>query len=103
LVKNENGDLLADSHNIMNRWNKYFSQLLNIHRVRDVRQTGIQTAEPLVPDPSPLEVETAIAKLKKYNTDQIPEKLIEAGGGILHFEIHKLTKSIWNKEELHDQ
>jgi hypothetical protein len=25
LVKDENGDLLADSHNILNRWNNYFS------------------------------------------------------------------------------
>ncbi|PNF20840.1 hypothetical protein B7P43_G12066 [Cryptotermes secundus] len=32
LVKDENGDLLADSHNILNRWGNYFSQLLNVHR-----------------------------------------------------------------------
>jgi hypothetical protein len=25
LLKNENGDLLADSHNILNRWKNYFS------------------------------------------------------------------------------
>jgi hypothetical protein len=30
LVKDENGDLLADSHNILNRWKNYFSQLLNV-------------------------------------------------------------------------
>jgi hypothetical protein len=28
-VKDENGDMLADSHNILNRWKNYFSQLLN--------------------------------------------------------------------------
>jgi hypothetical protein len=39
----------------------YFSQLLNVHRVSDVRQIEIHTAEPLVPDPSPFEVEVAIA------------------------------------------
>jgi hypothetical protein len=27
LVKDENGDLLAHSHNILNRWKNYFSQL----------------------------------------------------------------------------
>jgi hypothetical protein len=32
-VKDENGDLLADSHNILNRWKNYFSQLLNVHNV----------------------------------------------------------------------
>jgi hypothetical protein len=75
LVKDENGDLLADSHNILNRWNNYFFQLLNVHRVSDVRQTEMRTAEPLVPDRNPFQVETAIAKLKKYRTpgsDQFP-------------------------------
>jgi hypothetical protein len=36
LVKDENGDLLADSHNILNRWKKYFSQLLTVHSVNNV-------------------------------------------------------------------
>jgi hypothetical protein len=72
-VKDENGDLLADSHNIPNRWKNYFSELFNIHRV----------SEPLVPDPSPFEVETAIAKFKSFispGTDQIPAEPIQAGG-----------------------
>jgi hypothetical protein len=56
-VKGDKGDLLADSHNILNRWKNYFSLSLNVHRVIDVRQIGIHTAEPLVPDPSPFEVE----------------------------------------------
>jgi hypothetical protein len=40
-------------------------------------------AEPLVPGPIRLEVEIAIAKLKKYKSpgsDQIPTELIQAGG-----------------------
>jgi hypothetical protein len=52
LVKDENGDLLADSHNVLNKWKNYISQLLNVHRVSDVRQTEIHTSEPLVPDPN---------------------------------------------------
>jgi hypothetical protein len=78
-----NGDLLADSHNILNRWKNYFSQLLNVHRVSDVRQIEIHTAEPLVPDPSPFEVEIAIVKLKSYKltgSDKILAELIQAGG-----------------------
>jgi hypothetical protein len=55
-VKDENGDLLADSHNILNRWKKYFSQLLHVHKVSDVRQIEVHTAEALVPGPSRLEV-----------------------------------------------
>jgi hypothetical protein len=40
--------------------------VLNFHNASDVRQLEIHTAEPLVPGPSHLEVEIAIAKLKKY-------------------------------------
>jgi hypothetical protein len=55
-VKDENGDLLADSHNILNKWKNYFSQLLNVHRVSDIRQIEIHTAELLEPDSSHYEV-----------------------------------------------
>jgi hypothetical protein len=64
LVKYENGDLLADSHNILNRWKNYFSQLFNVHN--DSRQIEVHTAKLLVPGLSPFEVEIAIANLKKY-------------------------------------
>jgi hypothetical protein len=82
MVKVENGDLLADSNIILNRWKSYFSQLLNVHDVSDVRQIEIHTAEPLVPGPSNLEVEISIAKLKKYKSpgsDQIPAELYQEG------------------------
>jgi hypothetical protein len=84
-VKDENGDLLADSHSILNRWKNYFSQLLNVHNVSDVRQIEVHTAKPSELGPSLLEVEIAIAKLKKYKSpcsDQIPAELIQAGGEI---------------------
>jgi hypothetical protein len=58
---------------------------------------------PLVPVPSRLEVEIAIAKLIKYKssgTDEIPAELIQAGGKILLPAICKLINSVWNKEEL---
>jgi hypothetical protein len=105
-VKDENCDLLADSHNILNRWKNYFSQLLNLHRASDVRQIEIYTAEPLVPVPSHFEVEIAIANLERYKSpgdDEIPAEHIQAEGEILSSKIHKLIKSIWNKEELPEQ
>jgi hypothetical protein len=77
-----------------------------VHNVSDVRQIEVHTAEPLIPGPSCLEVEIAIAKLKKYkspDSDQIPAELIHAGDEILLSEIHKLINSVWNKEELPDQ
>jgi hypothetical protein len=84
-VKDENGDLLADSHNILNRWKNYFSQLLNMHNASDVRKKKVHTAEPLVPCPSRLQVEIAFAKTKKYKSpcsDQFPAELIQARGEI---------------------
>jgi hypothetical protein len=61
LVNDENDDMLEDSQNILNMWKNYFYQLLNVHRVIDVRQMEIHTAEPLVSGPSPFEVKINIA------------------------------------------
>jgi hypothetical protein len=102
LVKDESVDLLADSH-IMNGWKNLFSQLLNVHKVGDVRQMEIHTAEPLVPEPSPFKVEPAIRKLKRYKSlgnYQIPAELASAGDETLRSKIHIPTNSFWNKEEL---
>jgi hypothetical protein len=103
IVKNEKGDLVADSNSTMARWRNYFYQILNVHEVSDVRQAEIHTAEPLVPEPSVLEVELAIEKLKSHKspgTDQIPAELIKAWGSTIRCAIHKLIIAIWNKEEL---
>jgi hypothetical protein len=91
------GDLLADPHNIFNRWKDYFCQLLNVHGAGGVRQTEMHRAEPLVPEPSASEAEVAIGKLKIYKSpgvDQITAELIQAGGEILRSEIHKLIRLI---------
>jgi hypothetical protein len=56
-----------------------------------------------MPEPSLVEVEICIGKLKSYKfpgTDQIPTDLIKAGAETLCFEIHRLICSIWNKDEL---
>jgi len=106
IVKDEKGDLVADSHSIMTRWWNYFSQLLNVHGAKDVGQEEIHTAEPLVPEPSAFEVELATEKLKSHKSpgiDQIPAELIKAGGGTIRCAIHKLFISIWNKEELPEE
>jgi hypothetical protein len=86
----------------MNRWRNFFKQVLNVHAVHDIRQMDIHKAEPLVPEPSLVEVEIATGKLKSYKSpgiDQIPAKLIKAGGETLCSEIHKLIYSRLNKEE----
>ena len=48
-----------------------------------------------------LEVELAIEKFKKTvnpRVHQISFRLIQAGGGILHREIHKVIVLIWNNK-----
>jgi hypothetical protein len=79
--------LHADSDNILNKWKNYFSQILNVRRASDIRQM----TESLVREPSPLDAEISIVKLKNYNSpgnDQISAEFIQTGGEILHCEIH---------------
>jgi len=75
IVKDDKGDLVEDSHIILARWRNYFSQILNVHGINDVRQTEIHTVEPLVPESSASEFELPIEKLKSHKSpgiDQIP-------------------------------
>ena len=105
-MKDEKGDLVADSHSIVAGWRNYFSQLFNGHEVKDVRQAEIHTAEPLVPEPSAAEVELAIDMLKSHKSpgiDQIPAEVIKVCGGKICLEIHKLITSIWKKEKLPEE
>jgi len=44
IVKDEKGDLVADPHIIVARWRNCFSQLFNVHGVKDGRQAEIHTA-----------------------------------------------------------
>jgi hypothetical protein len=91
-VKDDKGDLVADSHSILARWMNHFSQLLNTHGV-NVIQTEVCTAEPRVPETSVFEFELAIEKLKSHKSpgiDQIPAELIKAGGRTIRCQIHKL-------------
>jgi hypothetical protein len=64
LVRDENGDLLADLNNNVSRWKSYFHQILNVHNVSDVRKIEVHTAEPQVLGSSHLEDEIAVAELK---------------------------------------
>jgi hypothetical protein len=105
-LMDENGDLLADSHNILNRQKNLFCQLFKVHGVYDIRQTEMPTTEPLVPGPGPLKVEINTETLKRYKSPGINQSLseiIQARGNTLHFEIHKLIYSIWNTKELPQQ
>jgi len=95
--------LATDCHSILARWRNHFSQLLNVHGVNYVRHAEIHTAEPLVPEPSTVEFEMTIEKLKRYKppgADQILTELITptAEAITIWHEIRELINSIWYKE-----
>ena len=68
IIKDEEGDLVTDSHSILGMWQNYFSQLFSAHGVSDLRQTEIHTAQPIVPELSAFEFEMAIEKVKSHIT-----------------------------------
>jgi hypothetical protein len=77
LVKDNKGDLFADSQTIVALWRNNFSQLFDVYGVNYVRQTEIHTTELLVPQPIVFEFELAVENLKRHKSpgiDQIPLK-----------------------------
>jgi hypothetical protein len=59
-----------------------------------------------VPQTSAFEVELGIEKLRSHRLPdivQMPAKLIKEVGREIHYEIHRVIISIWNKEELPEQ
>jgi hypothetical protein len=76
--------LLADPECVMNRWKNVFNQVLNIRGIQDIRQLDIHMAEPLVPEPRLVKVETAIGKLKRYICAQL----------LIRFQLN------WSKQEV---
>ena len=64
IEKDEKADFVADSHSFVAGWRNYFSQLFNVHGIKDVGLAEVHTAELLVPEPSAAEIELAIDKLK---------------------------------------
>jgi len=88
--------LVTDCHSILGKWKNYFSQILNVFGVNDIRQT----------ERSAREVKLAIAKVRRHkskDTDQIPAELIKAEGRTTSHKIHTFINSIWNKEELPEE
>jgi hypothetical protein len=63
-VKYENDELCRYSR-YFEEVENHFCQLLNAHRVNDVRCAELHAADPLVSRPSAFEFEAAITNLKK--------------------------------------
>ena len=79
---------------------------MNVHSVNDVRQTEINTTEPLVPEATAFEFELVIEELSRQESpgsNEIPRELIKAVSRTIRYEIRKLFIYIWNKEELPEE
>jgi hypothetical protein len=77
-VKNDKDRSGCRHHHILNRWENYFCQPLNMQEV-NVRQSEIHAAASLA--------ETATGELKRYKSPdiaQLPAELTQAGGEILN-------------------
>jgi hypothetical protein len=98
ILKDENGDRLVDSHNILNRWKNYFSQLLNVHDISDARQLEMHMAEPLVSGPVLLSLKLLLQSGKSINH----QEMIKFWEKWLNQEVKHYC--LWStKEELHDK
>jgi hypothetical protein len=83
LVKDKNGDLLADFHSVVSRRKKYFCRLLKVFGVNFDKQTEVHITESLIYEPSPFEFGIAIRKFKNYKSPDIHNisaEMIKKGG-----------------------
>jgi hypothetical protein len=69
--QDEKVDLVADPHSLLPRWRNYFSRLVNVHGVNNIRQIEIQTAKPPASEPGAFEDVMATEKLKKDTNHQV--------------------------------
>ena len=72
----------SESHGVLTKWRKHFSQPMNAHCVNDVRQAKIYRAEAPLTEQSDIVVDVAIEKLEGHKSpgmDQIPAEVIEVG------------------------
>ena len=75
----------------MARWRDYFSQLLNVHGVHEVRQTETHTPEPLVPEPRVFEVDLAIENFRSHKSPGIDQILVELRKGVEQFTVRSIN------------
>ncbi len=81
-MKDENGNIIAGESELIDRWGKYFSELLNVNSDRTEAESDIHTAEIDVEEPSFREVRDALRKLnnnKKAGNDPYRRNCLNLG------------------------
>ena len=107
IIRSREGILLADPHQILERWKEYFEDLLNVPLPAD----PLPPSQPLdgwAEDPpiSLGEVEEAVRRLKlgrACGVDEIPAELWKHGGDVVIEALYNLITKIWEAEDLPDQ
>uniref|UniRef100_A0A1B0DRK3 Uncharacterized protein n=1 Tax=Phlebotomus papatasi TaxID=29031 RepID=A0A1B0DRK3_PHLPP len=98
------GRIISEKHKCMNRWAKYFEELLNVHvEVEESREDFEEEDCVEIEEPHIDEVRNAISRLKNNKApgeDGIPSELYKEGGEVLTQAIHDLVKEIWRQETL---
>lgn len=82
LPKNEKSDFPADSHNIQKRWIHFFSYMLKVRRISNVRRSGLHIAES-----TPVEITTGKFKRPQSPGIEVPTYGIQAGDETLGYEV----------------
>ena len=65
VIKKHDGSIVADTTSMLSRWKQFFSNLLNVNHITSHGGSEVDTAEPDISEPSLIEVEHAIEKLKR--------------------------------------
>ncbi|XP_037957054.1 uncharacterized protein LOC119686977 [Teleopsis dalmanni] len=107
--KDENGNLVTDTQNVLKVWKEHFSKLLsgddNINSAIEEMPSvsPIENDDVEIPPPSHNEVRVAIQRLKNNKAagaDGLPAELFKAGGDMLIGCMHQLICRIWLDESM---
>jgi sorting nexin-29 len=104
--KDNSGTLIEGDEKILEHWAKYFkTQSEKENNDEENEEELLQTAEPLVKEPSQEELEKAIGKLKVNKApgeDDIIVELFKNAGQELKKRLHMLICNIWREEKMPD-
>ncbi|KAL4083660.1 hypothetical protein QTP88_028976 [Uroleucon formosanum] len=108
MIRNQTGELLTYEKDIAEEFKNYYKMLLNKTASTPPNATDIQysTAEPCISNPSRLEINWSINKLKNNKApgeSNVLAELFKNSGESLKNEIWKIINLIWEKEVLPEE
>ena len=94
VIKKHDDTIVADTTGILSRWERFYSNLLNFNQSTSHEGSEVYTVEPDIREPSLIEVELAIEKLKKHKATGVDHilgmaKLLDSLSHFSKFEIFR--------------